>query len=52
MQKMIIIKRVIGVIMLVELVMILGMITNRLIEYKDKINNIESRIVELEKGVN
>ncbi len=52
MQKMIIIKRVIGVIMLVELVMILGMITNRLIEYKDKINNMESRIVELEKGVN
>lgn len=52
MQKMIIIKRVIGVIMLVELVMILGMITNRLIEYKDKINHIESRIVELEKGVN
>ena len=52
MQKIIIIKRVIGVIMLVELVMILGVITNKLIEYKDKINNIESRIVELEKGVN
>lgn len=52
MQKMIIIKRVIGVIMLIELVVILGMITNKLIEYKDKINNIESRIVELEKGVN
>lgn len=51
MKKLEIIKKIIILILLAEYLIITSMITNRLIEYKDKINNMESRIVELERGV-
>lgn len=51
MNKLKMIRNIIFVIVIIETIMLFGMITKKIIKLENKLNDIEIKVVELEKGV-